>query len=109
MSYNARNSDPTTSHNAADDDHGKRRDRAIVWQLFLQRDPIGIDDYQLGLLLGGDKNGKWRKRRSDLARDGFLIDTGQRAISPISRRELIVWGVNRDQVKQQAKQLPLDL
>ena len=91
MSFNARNSDPGTSHLAADDDSAKRKDRATVWAIFKQQGrPLA--DFQMEQLLGGSNNGKWRKRRSDLSRDGFLIAMGE-ARNPATGKSQIMWGI----------------
>jgi len=95
MSFNARNSDPATSHNAATYDTAKRQDRKTVWELFLQCSPMS--DWQLEQRLGGAMNGKWRKRRSDLSRDGLLVpvlDANGNVVtttSPATRKKQILW------------------
>jgi hypothetical protein len=103
MSFNARNTDPSTSHSAADNDVVKRRDKAAVQNLFVQHDPRGIADFQLDQLMGGAMNGKWRKRRSDLTREGFLIKVGE-IVNPATHKTQIVWGLKRKQQQPQVLQ-----
>lgn len=70
-----------------DDDSRKKRDRAAVWAVFVQ-----MLEQQLGAM-----NGKWRKRRSDLSRDGVLVPVVNAAgetmvsISPVTRRKQVLW------------------
>jgi hypothetical protein len=94
MNLNARNSDPSTSHAAADGDDVKRQDRARVWAEFLAVEPRPLADFQLEERLGGANNGKWRKRRSDLSRDEWLVAAGK-VQCPHTGREQLQWKVNR--------------
>ena len=89
MSLNARNTDPHTSHDAAVPDGVKRHDLMKVWMLF-KRAGRPLADYQLEELLGGAMNGKWRKRRSDLTREGALVAYGE-TLCPHTGRRQIQW------------------
>lgn len=84
---NARNSDPETSHKAAKDI--SRADRALVYAMFHKYRKLA--DFQLEELLGGRENGRWRKRRCDLKRDGVLADSGVRIVSLRTDKKVIVW------------------
>ena len=101
MSLNARNTDPHTSHLAAGEDHDKRRDRVTVWTLFMQCDPLPMADFMMEQRLGGANNGKWRKRRSDLSRDGMLSGVGT-VINPATGKNQILWAVTRTQTTADA-------
>ena len=100
--FNARNSDPNTSHAAAKLDAAKIKDRATVWQLFFHADPKPFADFQMEIELGGTRNGKWRKRRSDLTRDGFLVEVGE-IRNPNTKKMVKLWGVNHNRPKQPAQ------
>jgi hypothetical protein len=91
MTLNARNTDPETSHMASDMDPGKRQDRMVVWALF-RREKRPLADFQVEALLGGANNGKWRKRRSDLSRDGFLHAVGE-VMCPHTKRAQLTWAL----------------
>ena len=101
---NARNTDPGTSHAAADASDAKKRDQAAVYALFVEiGGERGLTDYELCAAMhsrhGDDweAEGKSRKRRCDLARDGHLEaatdETGKVLTrrSPGSGKGRIVW------------------
>jgi hypothetical protein len=93
--FNARNTDPHTSHDAAETIRSKAKDEAVVWATYVKAQrPLAT--FQLEEILGGHNDGKWRKRRSDLVRKGFLVDTGVRIRAPKSKKEQILWTINRD-------------
>jgi hypothetical protein len=64
MSTNARNTDPSTSHQGL----GKTAaaDRAQVRFYHIENTIRGLTDFELDDLCGGHQNGRWRKRRCDL-------------------------------------------
>jgi hypothetical protein len=100
VSFNARNTDPPTSHEGAED--LSSADRAKVYQAYWKYGPDGLADFELDRLLGGSMNGKWRKRRSDLTREGILIaarnpdGTVKTRRNPASGKQQVVWTMRRD-------------
>jgi hypothetical protein len=90
---NARSGDPHTSKQAGRDIRAeKAADRAQVYATFHGHHPIPLADFQMEEMLGGAKNGKWRKRRSDLTDEGVLIpfDT---ITNPHTNKEVIRWAL----------------
>jgi hypothetical protein len=90
---NARTTDPETSHAAAR--QLSQRVRSRVYAVF-QRHPDGLTDEELEHAYGAQfgigscRADSPRKRRSDLAREGFLEDSGRRRLSSANRL-MIVW------------------
>ena len=95
----ARNSDPATSHEAADSVTDKIRASQEAVRLVLDRFPQGLTDTDLIEEYGKLSALGWvprqspsglRTRRSELVRRGTVVDSGNRALLPTGRRA-VVW------------------
>ena len=94
-SRNARNTDPPTSHKAAIGKPYRMTDRARVWATHRDAYPSPLADYQMEAIIGmGARNGKFRKRRSDLKVEGVLIASGLTAYCKESSEDQIRWLIN---------------
>jgi hypothetical protein len=91
---NARNTDPDTSHEAART--FSKRVRARVENIFINHIKVGLGltdeelEHVYYQLHQGGRRDSPRKRRSDLTRDGLLVDSGLRRPSNCGRA-MIVW------------------
>jgi hypothetical protein len=86
MGKNARATDPDTSY--AGEYHIKKSDKLQVREVYLRIWPQGLTDRELRAHCPEstiERLESWRKRRSDLAREGVLIDGGDR------RAGQVVW------------------
>ena len=84
------NNHPETSHQAkqvAITNAGMRRQ--IVWELFQQRQGLGLCDHELIEISGIPANSA-RPTRVGLTRDGLLKDSGMRRLTPQGNKA-IVW------------------
>lgn len=95
--FNARSTDPDTSHIAAVFTEEKKADRMMVWAIYKMSYPEPLATFEMEALLGGPRDGKWRKRRCDLERDKWLIKTDlPDRINPESNRPQGVYAINPD-------------
>lgn len=96
-----RNDDYDTSYAAAAMQRGKLSDKqTIVYEVHLKH-PKGLTDEDLNaaIVLAGyprSAESTWRKRRTDLAAKGLLVDTGERRKSKHGIN-MIVWGIKKDE------------
>jgi hypothetical protein len=100
---NARNSDPWTSHEGAEDAPFKLTDRLRVWRVFWDAHPRALADFEMEMLIDGPRNGKHRKRRCDLSADGFLMNSGMTTICPTTRHPQIRWAITPREAVEREK------
>jgi hypothetical protein len=91
---NVRNTDPRTSHAAARPERFWATDAAKVWVVHREAYPRPLADYQMEDELGGARNGKWRKRRSDWTEANVLVDSGRELFCIATRKPQIMWTIN---------------
>lgn len=84
--FDARTTDPETSHIAGATDRLTDRERALA---ILRRYPAGLTDHELADLMGRIQTSAG-KRRHELMRDGLVENSGLRRLSP-SGSPAIVW------------------
>jgi hypothetical protein len=85
-----RDSDPSTSHHAAQRTHGRGKSRRRVYAA-LRENPAGLTDFELAKLTGLQQNSAG-KRRGELRDEGKVEDSGERRPSPTGTRA-IVWRI----------------
>jgi len=89
----ARNTDPETSHEAADSVKMRRNQKAVL-QVF-KDDPSGFTDWELVRVypeykeLPVQSESGLRTRRKELVEQGLVIDTGRKQRLPSGRRAII--------------------
>lgn len=104
----ARNTDPDTSHEAADAASVEiRNKRAVVAEYADRRGPAGFMDAQMSQDLG-DEGSTLRTRRSELTAQNIILDSGRRGRWGDSDRERIIW-VHRNHVANPPPVLDADL
>jgi hypothetical protein len=86
MRFSARDTDPDTSHAAAD--RPRARDRAAALQA-LRANPDGLTDFELGDIMHRQQTSAG-KRRGELRDDGYVRDSGRKRPAP-SGSLAIVW------------------
>lgn len=90
-----RESDPLTSHQAADSNHNRAEVEAFVLTLFREIGPMSDDELTVSYFLRGGPEAHFdspRKRRSDAANKGLLVKTNITRISKSNRR-MNVWAI----------------
>ena len=93
--FNARPTDPWTSHEGAKPAAFKVTDMERVWGVYRDAWPRPLADYQMEDVIGrGPVNGKYRKRRSDLKVGRILIDSGIALFCIATRHPQTVWMIN---------------
>lgn len=91
MNPGARNTDPDTSHKAANR-HPQKRARDRVWVLLAhQEHPTGLTDFELAALVGRQQTSAG-KRRGELRDEGLIEETWMRRPAP-SGSPAIVWKI----------------
>lgn len=96
----ARNTDPQTSHDAADRQPSAReRDRDRVYRV-LGEHPYGLTDFEIATLIGRQQTSAG-KRRGELRDAGLVYDTGRRRAAP-SGSLAIVWARVQREPQQQS-------
>lgn len=101
--FNARSSDPETSHIAAIWSEEKQRDKMTVWATYKASHPYHLATFEMEARLDGARDGKYRKRRSDLTRDGWLIYTGVDRVNPKTKKRQRVYRISDDPQPPQPK------
>ena len=99
----ARGGDPATSHAAGGDTPNKKADEMVVWSEYWYAHPKALATFEMENRLGGHENGRWRKRRSDLSGDGFLVDTGEDRRNPETGCKQDVYALSPDEALRHEK------
>jgi hypothetical protein len=89
LTFDARVSDPSTSHGAAEENRPRRsKHRQLVLDALVRAGQHGLTDFELGAIVGLQPT-SCGKRRLDLQRDGLVEPTGDRRPSPTGTPALV--------------------